>query len=47
MKQWAQYTVNAINHPLFWAFRRWKLSEEIAKERLKNVTKKELIDKII
>lgn len=47
MKQWSQYTINAINHPLFWGFRKWKLQEEVAKEKLKNVTKKELIDKII
>lgn len=47
MKQWAQFTVNALNHPLFWAFRKWKMQEENAKERLKAVPKKDLIDKII
>lgn len=47
MKQWAQYTVNALNHPLFWAFRKWKMSEEEALKKLQQVSKKELIDKII
>jgi hypothetical protein len=47
MKQWAQYTVNALNHPLFWTFRKWKLQDEIAKDKLKNISKKDLIDKII
>ena len=27
MKDWSQFTVNAINHPLHWYFRKWKLSE--------------------
>lgn len=43
----AGLVVNAINHPLFWAFRKWKYSEEIAKQKLKDLTKQDLIDKII
>jgi hypothetical protein len=46
-KQWARYTVNAMNHPLHWAFRKWKLSEEDAREKLKTVLKKDLVKKII
>jgi hypothetical protein len=47
MKQWSRYTVNALNHPLHWAFRKWKLSDEDAKSKLKKVLKKDLIKKII
>lgn len=47
MKQWSRYCVNAMNHPLHWAFRVWKLSDEDAKQRLKKVLKKDLIKKII
>jgi hypothetical protein len=36
-----------MNHPLHWAFRKWKLSEEDAREKLKGVLKKDLIKKII
>jgi hypothetical protein len=36
-----------MNHPLFWAFRKWKMQEIDAKEKLKNVSKRELIEKII
>jgi hypothetical protein len=46
-KQWSRYCVNAMNHPLHWAFRKWKLSEEDAREKLKGVLKKDLIKKII
>jgi hypothetical protein len=47
MKQWSQFTVNAMNHPLHWAFRKWKLQDEISKDKLKDVSKKDLIEKII
>jgi hypothetical protein len=47
MRQWAQYTVNALNHPLHWYFRKWKMCEHEAMEKLRDVPKKELIDKII
>ena len=47
VKQWSKYCVNAMNHPLHWAFRKWKLSEEDARAKLKNVLKKDLIKKII
>ncbi|CDW85127.1 UNKNOWN [Stylonychia lemnae] len=47
MRDWSQFTVNAINHPLHWYFRKWKLQEHHALQKLKDVTKKELIDKII
>ena len=30
VKQWSVYTVGAINHPLFWSFRKWKMHEEDA-----------------
>jgi hypothetical protein len=40
-------TINSLNHPLHWYFRRWKLGEEIAKEKLKQVPKKDIIEKII
>lgn len=46
-REWAQYTTNALNHPLHWFFRKWKMQEHYDKQRLKNVTKKELVDKII
>lgn len=46
-KQWARYSVNAMNHPLHWAFRKWKLSEVDAREKLKTVLKKDLVKKII
>lgn len=36
-----------MNHPLFWAFRKWKMGEEVAKDRLKDIPKKDLINKII
>jgi hypothetical protein len=36
-----------MNHPLHWAFRKWKLSEEDAREKLKTVLKKDLVKKII
>ena len=36
-----------MNHPLHWAFRKWKLAEEDAREKLKGVLKKDLINKII
>lgn len=36
-----------MNHPLHWAFRKWKLSEEDARQKLKHVLKKDLIKKII
>jgi hypothetical protein len=47
VKQWSRYCVNAMNHPLHWAFRKWKLSEEDARAKLKSVLKKDLIKKII
>ena len=43
----ASLVVNALNHPLFWAFRKWKFSEELGKGKLKDMTKSELIDKIV
>ena len=46
-KQWARYSVNAMNHPLHWAFRKWKLSEVDAREKLQTVLKKDLVKKII
>ena len=46
-REWAQFTVNALNHPLAWFFRKWKMQEHYDKQRLKSVTKKELVDKII
>lgn len=47
MKRNASFVVNALNHPAHWAFRKWKYQEADAKEKLKEVTKTELIDKII
>ena len=47
VKQWSRYCVNAMNHPLHRAFRKWKHSEEDARERLRHVLKKDLIKKII
>jgi DNA-binding transcriptional MerR regulator len=47
VKQWSRYTLNALNHPLHWFFRRWKLQDEDAKHQLKQVLKKDLIKKII
>jgi len=47
VKQWSRYTVNAMNHPLHWAFRKWKLSEDDARQKLQTVLKKDLIKKII
>lgn len=47
VKQWSRYCVNAMNHPLHWAFRKWKMGEEDAREKLKGVLKKDLIKKII
>ena len=43
----AAFIVNGLNHPLFWAFRKWKWQDEIARQKLKDMSKKELIDKII
>jgi hypothetical protein len=36
-----------LNHPAAWAFRKWKYQEADAKEKLKQISKNELIDKII
>ena len=36
-----------MNHPAAWAFRKWKYQEADAKEKLKQISKNELIDKII
>jgi hypothetical protein len=47
IKQWSRYCVNAMNHPLHWAFRKWKMSEEDAREKLRHVLKKDLVKKII
>ena len=32
---------------MFWSFRKWKMQDEDAKKRLKDVPKKALVDKII
>lgn len=47
MRLWSQQTINALNHPLHWYFRRWKLGEVIAKDKLKDIPKKDLVEKII
>ena len=39
--------MNALNHPLFWTFRKWKHGDSFGKEKLKEVPKSELIEKII
>jgi len=39
--------VNGLHHPLFWAFRKWKYQETVARDKLKDITKSELIEKII
>jgi len=36
-----------MNHPLFWSFRRWKYGDQIDKEQLKDMHKKDLVEKII
>lgn len=46
-KRQAAFVVNALRHPLFWSFRKWRNQEEIARNKLKDITKKQLIDKII
>jgi hypothetical protein len=46
-KREAAFVVNAMNHPIFWAFRKWKYSEEIARQKLKDLTKTDLVDKIV
>ena len=47
MRRQAAFVVNCLNHPLTLAFRRWKLSDAIAREKLKDVSKGDLINKII
>lgn len=37
----------ALNHPLFWSFRKWKHSQTDGRGKLKDMTKTDLIDKII
>ena len=46
-RQKAGLVLNALRNPLFWFFRRWKYQEAVAREKLKDMTKTELIDKII
>ena len=36
-----------MNHPLAWHFRKWKNGDDAAKKKLKDLTKSELIDKIV
>jgi tRNA(His) 5'-end guanylyltransferase len=43
----ATFVVNALNHPAYWAFRRWKYQEADAQDKLKSISKSELIEKII
>jgi hypothetical protein len=43
----SNFVINALNHPLFWAFRKWKCSQVDGRGQLKEMTKTDLIDKII
>ena len=47
MRKYADLAHNAMRHPLFWPFRKWKLGEVYAKDKMKALNKKELVDKII
>lgn len=46
-RRWANFTVNAMNHPLFWPFRKWRFQEEDARAKLAHMTKQDLVDKIV
>jgi ABC-type microcin C transport system duplicated ATPase subunit YejF len=47
MRKYADMAFNAMRHPLYWEFRKWKLSDVIAKDALRSLNKKELVDKVI
>jgi hypothetical protein len=46
-KDRAMFVRNALNNPLFWAFRKWKDHDKHAAKKLKHLTKQDLIEKII
>jgi tRNA(His) 5'-end guanylyltransferase len=46
-KRYSHMVVSGLNHPLYWAFRKWKFGEQIAAEKLKGLTKADLIEKIV
>jgi hypothetical protein len=35
----ASFVLNGLHHPLFWAFRKWKYGDTVAKDKLKGITK--------
>ena len=47
MRRYAAFSLNCMNHPLAWAFRRWKYQEAVQLDKLKNVHKTDLIEKIV
>jgi hypothetical protein len=46
-KEWSLFVINGLNHPLHFAFRQWKYADANALAKLKNVTKKDMVNKII
>jgi hypothetical protein len=46
-KEWARFVSNGLNHPLHFAFRQWKYADANTLAKLKTVTKKDMINKII
>ena len=47
MKRYAAFTVNCMNHPLAMAFNRWKYQEAVQVQKLKQVHKSDLIERIV
>ena len=46
-KDRCRFVRNAMNHPAYWMFRKWKDQDKHASKRLKHLTKQDLIEKII
>lgn len=47
MRTWASFVSNGLRNPLFFYFRRWKHTDQQGISKLKDLTKSELIEKII
>jgi hypothetical protein len=44
---WAKFVTQTMNKPLYWYFKRWKHDHEDKRKPLKEMTKNELIEKIL
>ena len=41
------FCINSMNHPLSRAFRKWKFQEAYARDKLKHLSKTDMVDKIV